>query len=356
MGGRRGGGVRALLPQFLHVPRPSRTVARGSLRPPGIPPARPCAGAAARARRNRAASAAAVDSSGRCSTGMRRPSTSIALSARRFSRTGASSASSDRRSRRWPRAPRPPLPLRGHSTPRIVDRTGAADATGRCAVKGAEQRALLREANEHEQAGRLAEAAGAYERLLARWPELPDSWYNLARLQRMLRRFDAALASYQQALDRNVSRPEEVHLNRGVIYSDCLRRDDAAARELETALALNPVYVPALANLANLHSDLGRRDEATRAVPENPRDRSRRLRIARALRGSRGCGRTRGSADRPAAARARRSSRERAGARGARLRARQGARCVRRLRRRVRRLCRRQPGEPRLRPRRRRAL
>ena len=38
------------------------------------------------------------------------------------------------------------------------------------------------------------------------------------------RPFDAALASYQQALDRGVSQPEEVHLNRGVIYSDCLRR------------------------------------------------------------------------------------------------------------------------------------
>ena len=109
---------------------------------------------------------------------------------------------------------------------------------------------------------RLPEAAAAYERLLARWPDLPDSWYNLAVLQRKLGRFDAALASYQQALDRGVSRPEEVHLNRGVIYSDCLRQDDAAERELRIALALNPDYVPALDNLANLKSDLGERDEA----------------------------------------------------------------------------------------------
>jgi tetratricopeptide (TPR) repeat protein len=129
-------------------------------------------------------------------------------------------------------------------------------------VTSAEQRSLLREAARHERAGRLPEAAEAYERLLARWPDLPDSWYNLALLQRKLRRFDAALASYQQALDRNVARPEEVHLNRGVIFSDCLRREDAAARELEAALALNPAYVPALANLANLESDLGKRDEA----------------------------------------------------------------------------------------------
>jgi hypothetical protein len=121
---------------------------------------------------------------------------------------------------------------------------------------------MLREAVLLERAGRLDEAEAAYERLLARWPDLPDSWYNLAVLQRRARRYDAALASYRQALDRGVSRPEEVHLNRGVIYSDCLRRDDEAERELNAALALNPGYVPALLNLANLKSDLGQRDEA----------------------------------------------------------------------------------------------
>ena len=56
--------------------------------------------------------------------------------------------------------------------------------------------------------------------------------------------------------------PEEAHLNRGVIFSDCLNDTAAAQRELEAALALNPAYLPALQNLANLHEDLGRRDEA----------------------------------------------------------------------------------------------
>src|SRR6185369_1559396 len=67
----------------------------------------------------------------------------------------------------------------------------------------------------------------------------------------------------QQALDRGVSEPEEVHLNRGVIYSDCLRQDDAAERELQAALALNPNYVPALLNLANLREDFGKQAEAS---------------------------------------------------------------------------------------------
>ncbi len=120
---------------------------------------------------------------------------------------------------------------------------------------------MMREAMLLERAGRFAEAERAYERLLARFPDLPDSWYNLAVLQRKTGRFDAALASYQQALDRGVRRPEEVHLNRGVIFSDFLRQDDAAEKELNTALALNPDYVPALLNLANLKSDLGQRDD-----------------------------------------------------------------------------------------------
>jgi hypothetical protein len=123
-------------------------------------------------------------------------------------------------------------------------------------------RAMLREAVLLERAGRLTEALAAYERLLIRWPDPPDTWYNLALLQRKTRSFDAALASYQQALDRGVTRPEEVHLNRGVIYSDHLRQADAAERELRTALTLNPNYVPALLNLANLKEDLGKRDEA----------------------------------------------------------------------------------------------
>jgi hypothetical protein len=109
---------------------------------------------------------------------------------------------------------------------------------------------------------RVTEAIAAYQGLLARWPALPDCWYRLATLQRQARQFLAALASYQEALDRGVRKPEEVHLNRGVIYADHLLRHDAAEAELLAALTLNPAYVPALLNLANLHEDLGRREQA----------------------------------------------------------------------------------------------
>ncbi len=123
-------------------------------------------------------------------------------------------------------------------------------------------RTLLQQATLHDRSGRLPEAIAAYERLLQRWPALPDSWYNLALLQRRAGQLEAALASYQQALDRGVTQPEEVHLNRGAIYSDGLRRSADAERELTAALQLNPHYVPALLNLANLHEDQARRDSA----------------------------------------------------------------------------------------------
>ena len=123
---------------------------------------------------------------------------------------------------------------------------------------------LLAQALQLDRQGHVSEAIAAYQQLLSDWPALPDAWYNLAVLQRKQRQFSAALISYQHALDRGIKRPEEVHLNRGVIFSDYLRQDDAAELELKKALALNPNYVPALVNLANLHEDLGRRELAAR--------------------------------------------------------------------------------------------
>lgn len=125
--------------------------------------------------------------------------------------------------------------------------------------------ALLREAMSLERQGRIPEAVAAYRQILARWPDQPDCWYNLGALQRKTGLYADALASYQQALDRGADRPEEIRLNRGVIFADHLRMDEAAEREFTLALELNPVYVPALINLANLHEDLGRREAAIAA-------------------------------------------------------------------------------------------
>ena len=116
---------------------------------------------------------------------------------------------------------------------------------------------LLREASRLRTLGEVDEAIAAYEKLLAARPDLAESWYNLGWLQRKARRFEEALASYQRALDLNVSGPEEVHLNRAVIMSDFLHRPEDAEKELNAALAKNATYVPALLNLGNLREDLG---------------------------------------------------------------------------------------------------
>jgi tetratricopeptide (TPR) repeat protein len=121
---------------------------------------------------------------------------------------------------------------------------------------------MLRDARRLADLARIPEAIATYLRVLTRRPDLTNAWYNLALLQRKVGEFAAALGSYQQALTRRIARPEEVHLNRAVIFSDDLRQPEAAERELAAALELNPSYVPALLNLANLHEDLGRRDAA----------------------------------------------------------------------------------------------
>lgn len=120
----------------------------------------------------------------------------------------------------------------------------------------------LARASAARQAGRSEEAAIAYEAALAMQPANPNAWYNLGLMRRRLGQFEAALEAYAEALQRGVSDPEEVHLNRAVILIDDLDRPEDAQHELLSALGRNPAYVPALLNLGNLHEDRGAREEA----------------------------------------------------------------------------------------------
>ncbi len=124
---------------------------------------------------------------------------------------------------------------------------------------------LLARAVEHRAAGRWAEAAGAYAALLAVVPDLPDTWFNLGLMQRRAGQPREALMSYQQALDRGILGPEEVHLNRAVILSDDLGDSDAALAELTRALAIAPYDLAGLLNLGNLREDRGEREQARTA-------------------------------------------------------------------------------------------
>jgi len=123
-------------------------------------------------------------------------------------------------------------------------------------------RSMIDTAVSLDRAGRLSEASDAYRKLLALRPNLANCWYNLGVVERRLGRFDTALAAYQRALEWGAPQPEGVHLNRAVIFSDVLRQPDTAERELKAALTLNPDYIPALFNFANLHEDRGERNAA----------------------------------------------------------------------------------------------
>lgn len=122
--------------------------------------------------------------------------------------------------------------------------------------------ALLEQAAALHRQGRGSEAIALFRQVLATRPESSEGWYELGYLLKAEGEYEQALDAYAQALARGVRRPEEVHLNRAVIYSDHLRRDADAERELESALAIAPDYVPALLNMGNLHEERGRRELA----------------------------------------------------------------------------------------------
>ncbi|MDH0862993.1 sulfotransferase [Mitsuaria sp. GD03876] len=121
---------------------------------------------------------------------------------------------------------------------------------------------------DHLSAGRSTQAIAAYEALLRVTPGEPDDWFNLAWLQRSGRDFDGALASYDRARALGAEGPEEIHLNRAVILTEDLRREDEAMAELERALAIAPRFLPALVNLGNLHEQRGERAQAQRRYEE----------------------------------------------------------------------------------------
>jgi tetratricopeptide (TPR) repeat protein len=121
---------------------------------------------------------------------------------------------------------------------------------------------LQRQASAFHRQGRYRDAIDAYRRLLVLQPELTDCWYDLGYLLKAEGEYDAALEAYGEALARGVKAPEEVHLNRAVIYADHLRRDEAAEWELRAALGIDPEYLPALLNLGNLQEERGQREEA----------------------------------------------------------------------------------------------
>ena len=109
---------------------------------------------------------------------------------------------------------------------------------------------------------RYREAVPVYRQALARVPAHADGWFNLAFALKRLGDFAAALEAYSRALACRPAHAEEIHLNRAVIYSDHLRDESAAERELRAALGLAPAHGAAWLNLGNLYEEQGKREPA----------------------------------------------------------------------------------------------
>lgn len=119
---------------------------------------------------------------------------------------------------------------------------------------------LFQQALEHHRAGRVAEAAQAYQRVVAAAPAHYSANLNLGVALRRLKRPQEALAAYDRAV---TLRPESASAlaNRGNLLRELGRLADAL-RDYDGALALQPDDPNLLATRAGMLQDSRRLDEA----------------------------------------------------------------------------------------------
>ena len=90
----------------------------------------------------------------------------------------------------------------------------------------------------------------------------PDLFFNHAWFLTRTAEYQKAICQYEKAIELNVSFKEEVYLNIANILSTWLKEPDKARDYLNKALTINPRYIDAIYNLANLEEDLGHRSKA----------------------------------------------------------------------------------------------
>jgi Tfp pilus assembly protein PilF len=111
----------------------------------------------------------------------------------------------------------------------------------------AELNALGALAQREYRAGRLAEAAEAFRKILAIRPEVAEVHNDLAVILALDGKLDLAAAQFEGAIALKPSLPD-VYFNLGKVLNDLGRFDEAAAR-FEQAIALRPDHVEAYNNL-----------------------------------------------------------------------------------------------------------
>jgi tetratricopeptide (TPR) repeat protein len=110
----------------------------------------------------------------------------------------------------------------------------------------------------------LGHVLRAYKKYLVHQPDSAIATFNYAYNLAKDAQFEAAIKYYERALELEIDKPEEVHLNIANIYMDYLHSHDKAREHLEKALVKNPDYSSAYYNLGNLSEQEGNRAEASR--------------------------------------------------------------------------------------------
>jgi tetratricopeptide (TPR) repeat protein len=131
--------------------------------------------------------------------------------------------------------------------------------------------------------GQAELAIDHYHRLLQRQPNCAAAHFNIALLQKKIGDFDAALRSYEKALELEIADAHEVYSNLGVLYAE-MHQSTMAESMYQKALKRAPDYGPALFNLAGLREEQGDRDAAValyqRMLQDNPDHHDALVRLA----------------------------------------------------------------------------
>ncbi|MEA3036723.1 MAG: hypothetical protein QOH04_2495 [Sphingomonadales bacterium] len=115
---------------------------------------------------------------------------------------------------------------------------GRFDEVVQACAAAADPRLLRVAAFAHQQAGRLAEAAEAYERVVASFPDDFESWNNLGNARFASGDLDGAIAAFGRAIDLRPDIPQ-IYVNLSEALSQAERFEDRA-RVMRTAAALAP--------------------------------------------------------------------------------------------------------------------
>lgn len=113
---------------------------------------------------------------------------------------------------------------------------------------------------QHQQAGRAAEAANAYQQILTQHPNHPEALHLLGLVVAQSGQIDAGLELIQRAIAANPS-AANYHCNLASVFAGASRFDEAIAAA-QKAVSLRPNYPQAMNNLGSALDSVGRSGEA----------------------------------------------------------------------------------------------